>query len=225
MEYVTLDIKKILLILKKHLKLIISITLIITAITAYINYYAITPMYTSDIKLFIGKSELNSDKYNIYDIEAYQKLMKTYSELITTSDLVDKALNNTKSDYDPDDVLSRLNVSIKNDTQVLNISYTCDDRNKSKEVLDEIVDEFEKESKELIPYIKISVLEHSKVPDHPSSPRKTGNTLIAFMASLFIGSGVSFLKEFFCSTISTKEQIEQITGIPVIAMVPVCKCK
>jgi len=46
------------------------------------------------------------------------------------------------------------------------------------------------------------------------------NIAIAFLLGLMISVGLAFLLEFMDNTFKTKEQLEQILGIPVIGTIP-----
>ena len=58
------------------------------------------PKYEASAKLFVGK-EATTENYNNSDITMYQQLVKTYTSLIKTEDLVSKALKDNNIDLDP----------------------------------------------------------------------------------------------------------------------------
>lgn len=46
------------------------------------------------------------------------------------------------------------------------------------------------------------------------------NIAIAFLLGLMISVGVSFLLEFLDNTFKTKEQMEEVLGLPVLGAIP-----
>ena len=217
-----IKIEDIMDVLRKRWKMILSITLIATIFSAIISFFIISPKYEASTKVFIGKENVQGQDqvYNNNDVQMYQKLLKTYAEVIQTNDLVERAINSEKLDLVSEDVLKGLTVTPRADTQILEISYTSTDKVLAKEVVDSITNEFIKSSTELIPNGNVKVIESVKVPENPVSPNKKMNIAIAFLLGLMVSVGASFLIEFMDNTFKNKEQAEEILGLPVIGVIP-----
>ena len=101
MEENTISLQEIAYALKKRWKLIALITIAATLVSAILSFFVIKPQYEAKTKLFIGKQETsqNTANYDNNDIMMYQKLMKTYAELVKTSDLVTKAVKSANLNY------------------------------------------------------------------------------------------------------------------------------
>lgn len=217
-----IKIEDIMDVLKKRWKMILSITLIATIFSAIISFFIISPKYEASTKVFIGKenSQGQEQRYDNNDVQMYQKLLKTYAEIIKTNDLVEQAINSEKLDLVSEDVLKGLTVTPRADTQILEISYTSNDKLLAKEVVDSITNEFIKSSTELISNGNVKIIESVKVPENPVSPNKKMNIAIAFLLGLMVSVGASFLIEFMDNTFKNKEQAEEILGLPVIGVIP-----
>lgn len=218
----SISIEEIINILLKRWKMILSITLLATLTAGIISFFVIAPKYEASTKVFIGKEKTDSkdQNYNNSDIQMYQQLLKTYAEVIKTNALVEKAINAKDFDLNPKDVLNDLTVTPAANTQILEIKYISKDRNLSKEVLDSITNEFIKTSTDLIPNGNVKIVEPAELPENPASPNKKLNIAIAFLLGLMISVGLAFLLEFLDSTFKSKEQLEQILGVPVIGAIP-----
>ena len=217
-----IKIEDIMDVLRKRWKMILSITLIATIFSAIISFFIISPKYEASTKVFIGKenSQGQEQRYDNNDVQMYQKLLKTYAEIIQTNDLVEKAINSEKLDLVSEDILKGLTVTPRADTQILEISYTSNDKLLAKEVVDSITNEFIKSSTELISNGNVKIIESVKVPENPVSPNKKMNIAIAFLLGLMVSIGASFLIEFMDNTFKNKEQAEEILGLPVIGVIP-----
>jgi len=207
-------------ILRKRWKMIISITLLATLIAAIVSFFIIAPKYEASTKVFIGKENTKDQNYNSSDIQMYQQLLKTYSEVIKTNDLVEKAIGTANLYITSGEVLKNLTVTPSANTQILEIKYISKDKILSKNVLDSVTTQFIKSSKDLIPNGNVKIIESVKIPDSPASPNKKMNIAIAFLIGLMISVGLAFLLEFMDNTFTTKDQLEQILGIPVIGTIP-----
>jgi capsular polysaccharide biosynthesis protein len=211
--------------LKKRWKLICIITIITVIISAALSFFVISPKYETSTKVFIGKEgsvikDLPDQNYNGNDVEMYQKLLKTYAEIIKTNDLIEKAVDVENLDVKPNDVLKNLTVTPTVDTQILEIKYVNQDKVIAKNILDSITNQFIVESKQLIPNGNIKIIESVKIPEDPVSPNKKINITISFILGLMISIGLSFLLEFMDNTFNNKEEMEKELGLPVLGTIP-----
>lgn len=207
-------------ILRKRWKMIVSITLMLTLTSAIVSFFVISPKYEANTKVFIGKENTKNQDYNSSDVQMYQKLLKTYAEVIMTNDLVEKAINKDNLNITSEEVLKNLTVTPRADTQILEIKYTNKDKVLAKDVVDSVTSEFIKSSTELIPNGNVKIIETVKLPEKAASPNKKLNIAIAFLLGLMVSVGLAFLLEFMDNTFKTKEQLEQVLGIPVIGAIP-----
>lgn len=209
-------------ILLKRWKLIVSITMIATIMSAIISFFVIQPKYSANTKLFIGKESntVQEQSYSNNDVQMYQKLLKTYAEVISTNDLVERAIEGSNIERESKEILKSLTVTPRADTQILEISYTDVDKECAREVVELITTEFIEYSVELIPNGNVKIIEEAKTPIKPVSPNKKMNIAIAFALGLMVSMGLCFLIEFMDNTFKTKEQVEMIMDIPAIGIIP-----
>lgn len=209
-------------VLTKRWKMILSITLAATLISAVVSFFLIAPKYEAGTKLFIGKenTQTQDQSYNNNDVQMYQKLLKTYAEVIMTKDLVGQAVESSDLDLNAEDVLKSLTVTPRADTQILEISYINVDPVIAQEVVESITENFINYSTELIPNGNVKIIESVRVPEKPVSPNKKMNIAIAFLLGLMVSIGLSFLIEFMDNTFKTKEHIENILDLPAIGVIP-----
>jgi len=206
--------------LKRRWIMIVLITLIATLISGLVSFFLIKPQYEASTKVFIGKEEGAEEAYNNNDIQMYQKLMKTYSETIKTKDLLNRALEKSKTSLKLEEVSGGITVVPVADTQILQIKFKSTNREEAKKVIESVTDEFMVTSKELVPNGNIRIIETVELPQNPVSPNKKMNIAIAFLLGLMVSIGLTFLLEFLENTFKNKEQLESELEIPVIGVIP-----
>ncbi|MGG5460573.1 YveK family protein [Clostridium sp. B9] len=224
MEENTISLQEIAYSLKKRWKLIALITLSATLVAAILSFFVIKPQYEATTKLFIGKQETQeSNNYDNNDVMMYQKLMKTYAEIVKTSDLVTKATKNADLSYNSKEIqglLANLTVTPSADTQILDLKFKGGNPKEVLEITEAITNEFIKESKELIPNGNVQIIQAPQLPEHPVSPNKKLNILIAFVLGLMVGVGVVLLLEYLDNTFKSRDELEKALDLPIIGTIP-----
>lgn len=208
--------------LKNNLRLILISTLSVTLVSAIITFFFIPPEYEASTKVYIGKERFKnvSTTYTNEEINMYQRLIKTYSELVKTKDLVRKSISNVGQDISVNEVLSKLQAISIADTQILQIKYVSDSREEAYDMVYGITEEFMKLSKKLYPKGNVHIIQQPIVPEIPVRPNKKMNVAIGALFGMMIGLGVTFLKEFINNTYSNKEELERDLEIPCIGIIP-----
>lgn len=220
MEEQVISISEIIDAVKKRWKIIVLTTVLATVVSGIFSFFVISPTYEASTKIFIGKEGAESEGYNSSDVSMYQNLIKTYSELIKTKDLVNKAINNSEYDLSVNSVLNGITVNTLTGTQILQISYQSKSPSIAKNILESITNEFITKAEELVPNGNVKVLESVELPKNPVAPNKTMNIAIAFILGMMVGFGIVFLLEYLDNTYKNKEQLEKDLDIPVLGVIP-----
>ena len=209
-------------ILKKNFKLGICITFLSTILSVYIAFVLIEPVYQANTKIFVGKeaTEQSDEKYSNNDVQMYQQLLKTYAELIKTNDLLEDSIRYQNYDIKSSDILKKLTVTPKADTQILEISYKNKDKVLARDILSLITDELISKSSRLIPNGKLEVVETVRIPEKPISPNKKLIVIIGFSIGILLTIGIVFLKNFIADPFKNNDEIEEMLSVPVIGMIP-----
>lgn len=215
-----INIRKIISILKKKLKLIIGITALITVVTALISFFVITPKYEIKAKLFIGKEGSLNKEYDSSDVEMYKRLLTTYAEIMKSEDLINDALDSEKIYIEDKDVYKNLKVIPREDTQIIEVAYIDEDRNTALKFVNGLIGKFTEQSKKLIPMGNIQVIQKAKIPLEPISPNKMVNISIAFILGIMISIGLVLILDFMDNTIKAKEDINDI---PILGDIQIFK--
>ena len=220
MEEQVISISEIIDAVKKRWKIIALTTVLATVVSGIFSFFIISPTYEASTKIFIGKEGAESEGYNSSDVSMYQNLIKTYSELIKTKDLVNKAIDNSEYDLSVNNVLNGITVNTLTGTQILQISYQSKSPSIAKNILESITNEFITKAEELVPNGNVKILESVELPKNPVAPNKTMNIAIAFILGMMVGFGIVFLLEYLDNTYKNKEQLEKDLDIPVLGVIP-----
>lgn len=217
-----LKIGKIINILKTNFRLILISTLSVTLVSAIVTFFFVSPKYEASSKVYIGKEKFKnvSTTYSNDEVTMYQKLIKTYGEIVKTKNLINKAIKNAGEDITVAEALSKIQAVAIADTQILQIKYTSSSREESYNMIYGLTEEFMKLSKSLYPNGNVHIIEQPKVPEGAVSPNKTINIAIGAMLGMMIGIGIVFLKEYMNNSFSDKEEIEEFLQVSCLGSIP-----
>lgn len=222
MQEQSLNIKGILKILKKRLFLILIITIITTLSSVILTYFVIRPQYQTSAKLFIGMPTIkeNGQGNSSWDFSYYTQLMKPYSEIIKSDNLIERAIKRWNLKVSSQALSNALIVNV-GEGQVMTLTIYTGGKKDGVKILDAVIDEFIDTSSKLIENSNVSVLSSPKYPSLPISPNKSKNIVFGFGFGLALGVAVVLIIHYFDNSIKGKEDIEESVGIPLIGLVPV----
>lgn len=221
-EEVTLDLREFFWILKKRVKLIVSITLLSTIIAGVISFFVLSPVYQSKVSVVIGKTGdgKQNENYQYNEVMMYQKLVKTYAEIAKLQSVAEDTIEKANLNITPTQLKDIVKVTPQADTQILDITVEHKNPNKAKVIADIFTEEFIKKSTKAIQGGEVEILDPAQVPEKPIKPNKKLNIAIAFFLGLMVSIGLTFLLEYMDNTIKTDEDVLKSLEIPVIGVIP-----
>ncbi|MDV4150434.1 Wzz/FepE/Etk N-terminal domain-containing protein [Clostridium sp. AL.422] len=221
MEDQFMSLEQFLGILRKRIRLILLTILVFTVISIVLSFYVINPKYEATTKFFIGKEFSEEEKYyNQSDVIMYQNLIKTYSEIIKTPDIILNSIEKSKISSEVKDVTNRLEVVAIADTQILEVRYRSIDPTESRKLVNNLTNEFIKISRELVPNGSVKIIQKVRVSNEPVTPNKPINILIGVFSGIVVGLLIAFIAESLDKKIRSKEELENIIDIPIIGILP-----
>jgi len=219
MEYFT--------IIKKRILLVILITLGATVLSGVLSYFVITPSYKADISVIIGKVENKTEvpQASMNDVLMYQKLVKTYSEFAKSRKVSDDVIAALKLKIEPSELQSMVTVEPKGDTEFLTITVKSKDPKEAMNIANQLAKSLKVVSNDVKKADNVQLLDEAQMPTAPDSPNPKLNIAIAFFIGLMISLGIAFLLEYLDNTVKSQDDIEKLTGIPVIGIIPLTEDK
>lgn len=221
-----LDLRDYFRIVKKRAWLIISIMVVVCILAGIYSLYIKTPIYEASTKIIVNQTptQATSVQLDLNQINTNIQLINTYKEIIKTPAILDIVVKNyPQFNITTEELLKKINVSSVNNTQVMTLVVQDNSYQRAAEIVNAISIVFKQEIPSLFNVQNVSILNEAKVnppvEPGPVSPNVLLNMAIAFIVSLLIGLGISFLLEYLDDTLKTEEDIEKYLGLPTIAMI------
>lgn len=217
-----ITLKDIFYIIKKNIIVILSIIVAVLIVGSVYTFKIQKPVYQSSAEVMVSASSSDIEGQN-YSLASY--LTNTFVAYFKSDLVLDEVVNKLNEQnimVSSSELKNNLDISIVNDSLILELDYTSPSINNSKIILNTIIDTaIEITNKENISELlkdKIMVFSYGK------DGQRVSKTMMNLALSLVIGVVIAFLyvliKNAFDDTFKSKKDIEVVLNIPVIASIP-----
>ena len=209
---------------KKKYWIILAVIVGIILAVVYTKFI-ITPKYMSSVTLILSKPEnttsfTTNDAITQSDITLNQKLISTYSEILKSKRVGKTVLDNLKVDMDYNELKEGVSVNSVKDTDVIKVSVTTYDAELSKVIVSEMVKVFTDEVDRIYSIKNVSIVDEAEIDLKPVNVSLLKNIVIFALIGFVLACGVIFLIFYFDNTVKSSEQINSLTELPVLAVIP-----
>ena len=224
------DILDVFVEIKDKCKNIVLIVLSFLLISSIYNIFFINKEYEANVKIFIGKQKFKNitETYNNEEINLYQRLITTYSEVIKSKKLINESIKGSKMNYLQDKykninydlLMENLTVNPIANTQIIEIKYKSLNPQQSYDLLYSITENLISYSKELYPNVNITVLEQVHVNLKTLMNKKLTIIGLGLMLGLIVGIGGIIGVMYLNNTYKNQKSLEEEIGLTVIGVIP-----
>ena len=216
--------------IKDKWKNIVLIVLSFLLISSIYNIFFINKEYEANVKIFIGKQKFKNitETYNNEEINLYQRLITTYSEVIKSKKLINESIKGSKMNYLQDKykninydlLMENLTVNPIANTQIIEIKYKSLNPQQSYDLLYSITENLISYSKELYPNVNITILEQVHVNLNQLMNKKLTIIGLGLMLGLIVGIGGIIGVMYLNNTYKNQKSLEEEIGLTVIGVIP-----
>ena len=193
-----LDLKEILKIFYDKKVLIIIITLLCMIIGGLYSYFMMEPMYKASTTIVLTKTDTTTTKMQMReeqsiterDILINQSLVATYSEIVKSSTVLEKVINNLSHlNLNKGKLRNNVDVSSVEDTEVIKISVIDENPKDAAEIANEIATVFSKQVIEMYNMNNVYTLDSAIAPNGPYNINHPKYIIIFALIGIVISCG------------------------------------
>lgn len=213
-----IDISKLLNLLKRNWKFIVSLSLLGAMIAAAISFFLIKPTYSASTQILVNSS---SEKTQL-ELQANQtdlQLINTYNEIIKSPVILDKVAKNLDVN---NDLASKISVSNATQSKVITISANAKNYSDAAKIVNETAHVFSKEVGKIMKTDNVTVLTKAdeNLKASPVKPKPLLNTIIGLILGLIISLALIIINNLLDKRVKTENDVQEILNLPVIGMIP-----
>lgn len=218
----TISLKEIFATLKKHLILIVTITLLAVTVSAGVTFFLMTPKYDASTQILVNQSNTNNNTlYQGNVVQTNVQLVNTYSVIIQNPTVLNQVIKKLNLDYSANALKGMLTVNTEQNSQVFTLTVETESPAQSVRIVNGVAAAFKSQVQKVMNVDNVSILSPANVASSssPVKPKTTINLAIAFVVGLMVSIGLAFLLEYLDNTIKTEEDIEKILDLPVLGVI------
>ena len=211
-----LDIKELLqMFWDKKIQIILIIAMLVTIGIIYTIGF-VTPKYQSSTTLLLAtnsavKDNPEAESITTTDVTINSKLVSTYSELVKSNKIIRTVISNLGINASENSIRNSVSVKAKADNE---------DPKISAQIANEIAKVFIENIKEFYGIENVHVVDEAEVPTEPSNINYVKNVVIFGFIGFVIAAVYVLIANMLDTTIKSKEEIEKISGLTVLATLP-----
>ena len=206
-------------ILKKGWKLMIIFMLLGAAAAYAISTYFITPMYSSDLSLYVMSSNSLSTN-SASDINFSSRLARTYIIILKEPTVREQVANKLHTKIGAGQLGGMVTFEAVDDTEVIKISATSSDPELSAEICNVYGSVAPEVLQRVVKAGSVEIIGKARASGTPISPNVRNNTLYGAVAGIAVAIVVVLLRVLIDNTVQSEEEFKRIVGIPVWASIP-----
>lgn len=214
----TLDLTKILRILKNNLKLLIILPLICLLISAIITMFFLDEEFQSSTQVLVNQKESDSQMM-AQEVQSNIQLVNTYSEIVKSPRILDKASKELDRKYSTSELSSMLTVTNQAESQLLNIDVVSKSGKDSEVVANKIAEVFSDEVPNIMNVDNVSILSTADDTTKQVAPKTMINLVMGVIIGLIIALIIIFIKEIFDKRIKSETDVENELELPVFGSI------
>ena len=208
------------LIKSKFIFLISFIILGVGCVTLY-TVVAIKPVYSVSSTLIMkNMSTEKNDSQVIESLNLFQRQAKTYLEIAALPPV--KEATNQALALSPEESSKIKSVKLTNDSgsQLMTLTIRATDRELAVNYIQQYVKQYKKFTAEKFGRDDLEVVSEALGSSKPVYPILWKNMFISLIAFTFIAFNMIFFRYILSDTIDSSEDLEELTGVPTLGMIP-----
>lgn len=207
-------------ILKKGWKLMIIFMLLGAAAAYAISTYFITPMYSTNLSLYVTNSSSMSGATSSSDLNYSSRLARTYIIILQETTVKEQVANKLHSKVSAGQLGSMVKFEAVDNTEVIKISATSSQPELSAEICNVYGSIAPEVLQRVVKAGSVEIIGKARVPVTPISPNVQKNTMYGAIAGIAAAIVIVLLRVLIDNTVQSEEEFKRIVGIPVWASIP-----
>ena len=221
----TIDLSRLMALLRKHFKMLIVWTLLAGVLGFVVAQFVVVPKYTVTTEILVNQKHSNNNNGQAYNNQqADIQMINTYKDIITNQVVLNKVsreLNSTRTAHEygrsynmpVSKLKNAIKISNQQNSQVFSVAVKTDDPNMSAATANTIAQVFKKQIKKIMSINNVTIVSRATAPDSPSFPNVKLFTLVGAVLGLLLSVIYLIIRELMDTTVKDDGFMTQDLGL------------
>ena len=223
-DYYVVDLAHVVKVVWKRIWAVVAVSLITAVVGFMLAAFVIKPTYSSSIMLYVNNSSFNVGDLGFSisssELTAAQSLAKTYTVLLKNRTTLERLIDEIEVDYTWEDIYDMIESSPVNETEVMQVTVTCDDPHEAARIANGIAVVLPQRVTEVIEGASMEVVDSAIVDTEKVAPSITLYTVVGFTVGLLLSVVTLIIIALMDNTVHDEEYVIRTFGYPILAQVP-----
>lgn len=202
-------------------KILILFTAFYFAVFSFLGtYFLVQPTYTSTTRIYVVNQANEGNNLSAQDLQAGTYLVNDYKEIITSSDVLSKVIEDENLSLSEGQLSRMISVDIPTNTRLILISVNASTGQDAQSIANKVREVAAEKIKDVTRVQDVTTLEEAKLPTSPSSPNINRNVALGAVLGAFVAILGVLVKELLDDRIRRPEDVEDVLGLTLLGVVP-----
>lgn len=206
-----------------HWKMIVIFFLVGAIAMGAYTHFMVVPQYQATAKMYVLSS--SDSVVNLSDLQIGNYLATDFQEVFETHEVTNTVITRLGLPYTYKELQDMLSISNPSGTRILHISVTSPNPEEAALIANEFFEVASQYVADVMITDKPTMLSSAQVPKSPVSPSMMKNVMLGALIGLVLACGYLVVTFLMDDKVKSGEDITKLTGLPILAEVPVFAVK
>ncbi|MCI1987171.1 MAG: Wzz/FepE/Etk N-terminal domain-containing protein [Lactobacillus sp.] len=210
--------------LRKHLLMIIILSVAGLMTAAGVTFFVMTPKYNSSALILINQKSGTDAAQQYNQVQTDLQMINTYKDIITQPVILDQAAKDLHKagqfSGTANDLANVLTISNNENSQVVKVTAEATSPYVARDIANAVTHVFQSKITKIMANAKnVSIISGAKLNRSKVSPRSLINLVVGLLAGLVIGILLAFIRELLDTTVKAPEFITDTLNLPLLGTI------
>lgn len=183
--------------------------------------YLIDPTYSSRVSMYVNNNKDRGDTaLNINDLNASQKLVTTYIEILKSEVVLGEVIQQMGLDYTPKELREMISARSVNGTEILEVIVTSKNPEEAVAIANKMAEVAPPQIIRVVQAGDVQLIDEAVVNLKPVAPNTKLNTLIGAIMGIVLAIGVILVLAMLDISVKSEEDLNKHYDLPILGVIP-----
>lgn len=216
-----ISLQEIFMILWDKVGIILLCTLLGGLLAFGVSRYVIAPTYTSRVSMYVNNNRNpETTVANINDINASQKLVSTYIEILKSENILNRVSETIGGNYTAHELSGMMTASSVNGTEIFEVKVTTKDPEEAALIANTIAEIAPDEIIRVVKAGSVELIDKAVPAKAPSAPNVLLNTIIGIMLGGVLSVLGVLVSAMLDNRVKDEEDLKKHYDLPILGTIP-----